>query len=101
MKIRYLPEALAEYEAAATWYDEQGPGSGDNFVAAIERAERVIATMPGTWPQWPGARSGTRRYLVPNFMFSIAYRHRGDEVVILAVAHPRRRPGYWFERDDE
>lgn len=99
MTVRYLPEALAEYEAAAAWYDEQSPGSGDDFVAAIERAELVLASTPHTWPQWPRARPGTRRYLVPNYLFSIAYRLDGDEIVIVAVAHQRRNPRYWFERD--
>ena len=101
MKIRYLPEALAEYQATAAWYEEQSPGSGDDFVAAIERAETAIAARPATWPQWPGAGVGTRRYLVPSYMFAIAFRRRGDEIVILSVSHQRRRPGYWFEREDE
>ena len=56
MRIRYLPEALAEYEATATWYDEQSPGSGEHFVEAIERAEIVIEAAPTRWPQWPGDR---------------------------------------------
>lgn len=80
MRVRYLPEALAEYEATATWYDEQSPGSGDNFVDAIERAEAVIAATPATSPQWPLARPGIRRYLVPSYLYSIAFRSRHRSV---------------------
>jgi toxin ParE1/3/4 len=98
VNVRYLPEALAEYEAAATWYDDQSPGAGDDFADAIERAELLIVETPRTWPQWPGARAGVRRYLVPGFLFSIAYEIVGDEIVVLAVAHQRRQPGYWFAR---
>jgi hypothetical protein len=50
MKIRYLPEALTEYQATAAWYEEQSPGSGDDFVAAIERAETAIAARPAWLP---------------------------------------------------
>ena len=98
MKVRYVPEALAEYEAAATWYDDHSTGAGDELADAIERAESLIAETPWTWPQWPGARAGVRRYLIPGLLYSIAYEIVGDEIVILAVAHQRRRPGYWFSR---
>ncbi len=98
MNVRYVPEALVEYEVAAAWYDDHSPGAGDGFADAIERAELLIAETPRTWPQWPGARTGVRRYLIPGLLYSIAYEIVGDEIVILAVAHQRRRPGYWFNR---
>ena len=99
MNVRYLSEALAEYEAAAKWYDDHHPGAGDDFVQAIERAEGLLAEMPRAWPQWPGARVGVRRYVVPGLRFSIGYEIVGQEIVILAVVHQRRRPGYWFARE--
>jgi toxin ParE1/3/4 len=99
MIVRYIAEALAEYEAAASWYDDRDPRAGDDFVQAIERAEWLIAEMPLAWPPWPGARAGVRRYVVPGLLFSIAYEVVGDEIVILAVAHQRRRPGYWHARN--
>jgi len=39
-----------------------------------------------------------RRYVVPGLLFSIGYEIVGNEIVILAVVHRRRRPGYWFTR---
>ena len=98
MNVRYLPEALAEYEAAANWYDDHSPRAGDDYAQAIERAEGLIAEMPRAWPQWPGARVGVRRHVDPGLPFSIAYEIVGSEVVILAVVHQRRRPGYLFTR---
>jgi len=98
VRVRYVTEALAEYEAAAVWYDDHSPGAGEDFTDAIERAESLIAEMPRTWPQWPGARAGVRRYLIPGLLYSIAYEIVDNEIVILAVAHQRRRPGYWFSR---
>lgn len=99
MRVRYLPEAEADYLATAAWYEEHSPGTGDDFVDAIERGERMIADLPRGWPQWPGAAQGIRRYLVPGTLFAIAYRVRADEIVVIAVAHQRRRPGFWSGRD--
>jgi hypothetical protein len=44
MKVRYLPEADAEYQAAVTWYEEHS-GAAEAFIAAIERAERTILAL--------------------------------------------------------
>jgi hypothetical protein len=32
------------------------------------------------------------------FPFALPYVMREDLVVVLAIAHVRRRPGYWLER---
>ncbi len=41
---------------------------------------------------------GVRRLLLKRFPFSIVYEIGDEEVQILAVAHGRRRPGYWKGR---
>ena len=99
-KIRYHREARAEYDAAAAWYEDRSPGVGDDFIDAVEHAEAAIAAMPRTWPKWPNLdpHIGARRYLLDGFPFSIAYLDRENEIVVLAIAHDRRRPRYWSER---
>ncbi|MEW6688102.1 MAG: type II toxin-antitoxin system RelE/ParE family toxin [Pseudomonadota bacterium] len=42
--------------------------------------------------------SKRRRVLVARFPYSIVYRHDPDFILIVAVAHQRRRPGYWRGR---
>lgn len=100
MRVRYLAEALAEYQAAAVWYGERNSDASEAFADAIERAEAVICEVPRAWPPWPGARAGVHRYLVTGFPYSIAYELHDEDVVILAVAHQHRRPGYWFAREE-
>jgi len=39
-----------------------------------------------------------RRFLLTGFPFALAYVVDGDSVTVLAVAHLRRRPGYWLGR---
>jgi hypothetical protein len=53
---------------------------------------------PTTRSRWPRHGRCARRYVVPRFPFSSVYRMREDEVEIIAVAHGRRRPGYWRSR---
>jgi toxin ParE1/3/4 len=56
-----------------------------------------LCELPEAWPLWPGRVDVRRRVLrrVPN---SILYLVEADAIVIVAVAHHRRRPGYWLSR---
>ena len=58
---------------------------------AIERIEEA--------PQrWASYLAGTRRYLLRRFPFFVVFRESEESVQIVAVAHARRRPGYWIGR---
>jgi len=94
------PDAVAEATAAGEWYDAQRPGLAADLAGELERAFEVILENPRTWPAWPGmpTGAGVRRFLLPRFPFALAYVARPDEVVVLAVAHTSRRPGYWLSR---
>jgi toxin ParE1/3/4 len=54
-----------------------------------------VAEGPKRWPRIYGL---FRRYLLHRFPFSAVYIERGDFIEIIAVAHHRRKPGYWIER---
>jgi hypothetical protein len=42
--IRLLPEAKAEFDAGADWYQQQRPGLGVDFVARVrEVLNRIVA----------------------------------------------------------
>ena len=86
---------------AADQYDEAMPGLGDEFLATVERGFDLILSAPQRWPFIDGRH---HRYVVRRFPFSILLslqRDRGDsetEVVFVAVANHKRRPGYWVGR---
>ncbi len=100
VRIEFDPEARAELDAAANHYDGEYAGRGLRFYAAVERAARSAATTPAAGPPFPGIPAGlaVRRRIVRGFPFVLAYRDLGDVLRIDAVAHQRRRPGYWLER---
>lgn len=66
----------------------------------IEERLATILDMPDAAPLWPGLATPVvvRRALVQQFPFALAYIPRDDVVLIVAVAHWRRRPGYWLHR---
>jgi plasmid stabilization system protein ParE len=98
---RYLPAARAEFIEAVARYEVAADGLGADFIRAIDDALAVVITSPERWPLAPrvSPRHRVHRYLLKRFPFSIVYRLAGDdELEVLAVAHQRRRPGYWTKR---
>lgn len=100
MRLVLHPDAVAEATAAGDWYESQRPGLGADLAGELERAFEMILDHPQTWPNWPGVPGGlgVRRFLLVRFPFALAYVTRADDVVVLAVAHTSRRPGYWLSR---
>ncbi|MCX7013545.1 MAG: type II toxin-antitoxin system RelE/ParE family toxin [Candidatus Sumerlaeota bacterium] len=89
-------EAEAEFRAAIHYYDEQRSGLGAEFQEVIEQAVAQIVEMPQAFP--PHGDQGLRMYVVRRFPYTIFYLELGDLIWIAAVAHQRRRPGYWAHR---
>ena len=96
-ELEYLEEALKEAETAARWYAERSPTAAAAFATEIDAAESDILRLPEAWPRFD---HGTRRYLLRRFPFSVVYRVEARRILIVAVAHARRRPGYWQSRDE-
>lgn len=97
IKVRFHRAAQAELERAVAWYEERNPDVAKRFVVEVRHKAKVIAEAPD---RWPIVRGKTRRLTLEGFPFTLLYRHRAAEgsVWIVAVAHHRRRPGYWHGR---
>lgn len=92
-------EALAELEDAALWYDRQRPGVGDAFVAAVTDAIETLIRWPGFGSPVLDVRGEMlRQAQVDGFPYHVGYVVTDEEIRVLAVAHERRRPGYWTSR---
>jgi plasmid stabilization system protein ParE len=91
----FHPTAIEEAEAAARWYRERSPRAAKRFVLELNLVIDRILDAPLRWPQGP---HGTRKAIVPYFPFSVIYWESPNNIRILAVAHGRRRPGYWKDR---
>jgi hypothetical protein len=95
MRVRLLKDAKEELSAAEIRYDEACEGLGFEFYEAIERAISEIARYPLRWPK---DRISVRRFLVDRFPYRIFYLVRKSEIVVVAIMHTSRRPGYWQRR---
>ena len=94
-RVIFHPEAEAEFLAAARFYDAQTPGLGVDFVAEVRRATQTLADHPELGHRFSRR---LRRLLVHRFPYGLLYRVESDKIFIVAVAHLRRRPGYWRRR---
>ena len=97
-ELRILPEAEAELMAAAEWYESRQPGLGVAFVEAVGRALEGLIEVPQTNPLW---RRGYpyRRHVMRRFPYTIIFTVTEElSIEVTAIAHARRKPGYWLTR---
>jgi len=92
---RFHPEAEEEYLASLSWYQERSLLAATNFESAVASAVERIGKAPKHWPIYFG---NFRKYVLRQFPFSIIYQEFSSEIVVFAVAHGRRKPGYWRDR---
>jgi plasmid stabilization system protein ParE len=97
---RFEDEADAEYRAAGRWYEERVVGLGIEFFDAVDAALDQIARLPkaGALVQRVPIDLQVRRAPVARFPYHIVYLETPSTIRVLAIAHDRRRPGYWTSR---
>ena len=81
--------------AAAQYYESRSHGLGAEFLDEVQRSIEALSSNPRTAPV---IKVGIRRRLLKRFPFGILYAVEQDTIVVLAVMHLRRRPGYWESR---
>jgi hypothetical protein len=95
VKLILHPRALREVFRIAARYDRERQGLGTAFLDEVDAALARIRERPLSGQQLP---LGERRILLNRFPHKIIYRPAADRVYVTAVAHPRRREGYWRSR---
>jgi plasmid stabilization system protein ParE len=99
LPIRISEEADAEMAEAARWYEEHRAGLGSEFLDAVDEAVVRIGETPRMGSPVPGTSDQSiRRRPVRRFPYHVVYLELSDRLQILAIAHDRRRPGYWVGR---
>ena len=95
MKAFFLEDAKIEYEDAIAYYDRQRLGLGKEFSEEIEKTIERISTDPTSWEKVTKTihRCRTRKY-----PYGLLYEVQGEQIVVVAVMHLRRKPGYWKDR---
>ena len=95
MKFDFHPEALAEFQDAAQRYRINQNEAGLRFVASVEDAIDQILESP---LRWRILEHDVRRCLTRVFPSAVLYTIEPEFVLIIAVMHCHREPGYWRKR---
>lgn len=98
MKPLHVSEpASAELTVAVRWYEDRRQGWGDRLLTAVNATMAPIESHPEIGSPRRG-HPAARQFKVRGFPYLVAYRIRSDDVYVVAVAHAKRRPGYWRHR---
>lgn len=102
LNVRFVDEAVAELHDAAAWYQLRSEGLGLVLLSVIDTAVDGIVRRPRTGSLVEGVDVNleVRRTPIARFPYFIAYLVTDDVLVVLAIAHERRRPNYWVDRTD-
>ena len=97
MRFQFHPQALEDYQQAVNWYVPRGTMLAQSFVRAVEDAIFRITEAP---ERWRVIEEDVRRCLTRVFTYGILYTIEPDYILIVAVMHCSREPGYWRRRLD-
>jgi plasmid stabilization system protein ParE len=95
MYVELHPEADQEFSEHALFYEHREAGLGGRFIAEIEAGIATLVLQPRVGQQ---LEDDFRYFALDEFPFSLIYRVEPEKILIVAVAHQSRRPGYWRER---
>jgi len=96
VNVSVSPETQRELIDGAAFYAEAADTEfGLAFIAEFEHAKDRLSSNPEIGALWRGS---TRRLPLRRFPYNVIYQFRPEEIRIIALAHQRRRPGYWAGR---
>lgn len=95
-RVEFHEAARDEFREAARWYEDEREGLGREFLAAVEAAlERAVRNGD---PVLARGQRGKRKLVLRRFPYVLHVEIVDAGLFVWAVAHSRRRPGYWRER---
>lgn len=93
--VRYITPASWELHGQLQRYSDANPSLPARFSRAVTSALQQALTFPGSGAK---VHRQLRRLLCRSFPYSVIYLPVDGEIVVFAIAHQARRPGYWVDR---
>jgi plasmid stabilization system protein ParE len=90
--IEFDSEAREEFDEAINWYAIRSPAAAAGLAAEVDAAVEKIARDPLRFAK---TYAGCQYCLLDRYPYSVIYYHKDERVTVVAVAHAKRRPGYW------
>jgi len=94
-ETRFREEAEMDLADAASWYEFQQQGLGDEFLNELLSTIQSVEKHPFGFPI---VHRDVRRALIKRFPFGVFYRVESEFIVIFAVMHASRHPLRWQSR---
>ena len=96
MNYRLHRAALAEHLNEVAFYEGRLPGLGADYLAEFEKTMARVCATPDFYPRV--GDSDLRKAGLKRFPFHVIYQVKSAQILVLAIAHQRRRPAYWAGR---
>ena len=94
--VIFAPRARAELIDAQDWYENEVPGLGRRFRAAVDA---VVERMCANPRQFPVIYKSVRRALLRRFPYALMFVLEADEsLTVIACFHGSRDPAHWQRR---
>ena len=95
LEVRLRPDAEDDLFEAASWYETQRQGLGQQFLDSVTATFSKLSTFPLAFPIVHGS---IRRALLQQFPFGIFYQVEEQRIVVIAILHGSRHPWTWQRR---
>lgn len=98
MKASFEPGALLDFDDASAWYaKDAGTDVSERFRQVVREAIARAERTPFAYARLPD-HDGARRVFVRSFPYAVIFVVRGGSLVVVAISHTSREPGYWRDR---
>ncbi len=95
--IEFLRGARVDFDESFDWYAQRSVGAAIGFTSAVDDAIEKVVADPGRFPSTQG---GCQYCSLSRYPFRVVFRVEPQQLTVVAIAHAKRRPGYWRDRTD-
>jgi plasmid stabilization system protein ParE len=90
--VEFDSAAREEFDQAFDWYAARSSEAARRFVLEVEAALNRIERDP---ERFASTYAGCQYCSLTKYPYSVVYYHHNNRITVVAVAHAKRRPGYW------
>ncbi len=95
MRLIFHPAALQEYADAVNYYAQIRIDLAQTFINHVENTVNQIRESPN---RYPVLKKDIRKAFIQKFPYTLLYRFENETILIFALMHHSRKPGYWLKR---
>lgn len=93
--LRFHSQAQEEINEAFDWYFKRSREAADAFLGEVGKSLNRIVSGPRHFPLFT---KSTRRLVMHGFPYAVIFQEKDETILVIAVSHAKRRPGYWKAR---